>query len=288
MLRGHPTHEVRRMRRRVRLPVRAESPATSLGVKIQTETYSVVSAGRRRRRDWRPNTTNFVECRSAPSLAAPVANQPLAVFAGCAPYAISDRPPQERDRVVEPRPSLVCWRCRGDGLRRAVARKTVCFQTAQSLSKQRHRVCEWSSISASDLMAAGAARQPTITSSDIDAIAVMIGVPDVLLATSASDWTAALEKIEAKIRTDHGTATTILFTGIPPLADFRPIPQLARDIIRRQTQLLNRTTQSVAERLPQRMLPRIPTAARRGDIDRRNILLENAALGLSRAHRPST
>lgn len=90
----------------------------------------------------------------------------------------------------------------------------------------------------------------------LDAAILMIGVPDVLLATSATSWTASLSSIAEAIRGQSGPECCLIFSAIPPMDQFRPIPPLARKLLTLQIRRLDRATQRIATQLPNtRFLP---------------------------------
>ena len=126
---------------------------------------------------------------------------------------------------------------------------TVCQRTAQRVAGHRGRGCEWESIAAPDLTVSRLRKRATLGSVSIDLALLMIGVPDVLLATRGGAWASDLQAVVATIRAQHGGITPIVFAGIPPLADFRPIHPVARDLIRRQTRMLNDATEQLAATL---------------------------------------
>ena len=107
----------------------------------------------------------------------------------------------------------------------------------------------WKTIAATDLTAARVARMPTLDVTEADAAVIILGVPDVLLATSATTWAANLETIVEHIRDQAGPNCHIVFAGIPPMADFRPIPPLARKLMSLQIRRLNRVMQDTSSQI---------------------------------------
>lgn len=127
---------------------------------------------------------------------------------------------------------------------------TTPWRTARLVAKDRERGCLWQTIAAADLTAARAARAPHLESTDADVVVVMLGVPDVLLGTRTSHWVKSLRSIVARVRGDAGAARRIVFAGIPPIAEFRPLPTLARRLMIMQIQRLNGATRVVASETP--------------------------------------
>ena len=126
---------------------------------------------------------------------------------------------------------------------------TTASQTARILAQNRRRGCVWKTICATDLTAAHVARMPAFEAADVDVAVIMLGVPDVLLATSLTTWAADLRTIADHIRQQAGQDCGIVFAGIPPMADFRPIPPVARTMLMLQVQRLNRVTQVIASEI---------------------------------------
>lgn len=104
---------------------------------------------------------------------------------------------------------------------------TAASQTARLIARDRGRGCLWKTITATDLTAARVARMRTLDAADADAAVIMLGVPDVLLATNATTWAVNLETIVEHIRDQARPNCHIVFAGIPPMAEFRRIPPLA-------------------------------------------------------------
>lgn len=126
---------------------------------------------------------------------------------------------------------------------------TTSSQTARFVAQDRGRGCMWATIAATDLTAARVAKMPTLDAAEVDAAVIMLGVPDVLLATSSTSWAVNLVTIVEHIREQAGPNCRIVFAAIPPMADFRPIPALARTMMMLQIQRINRVTQSTASQL---------------------------------------
>lgn len=121
-------------------------------------------------------------------------------------------------------------------------------QTASILSASHGRRYVWDSVAAIDLTAAQAAGMPESGAGMPDAVVIMLGVPDVLLVTSTTSWTASLEQITARL-TGTDVPCRIVFAAIPPMADFQPIPALARRLITTQITRLNNATEALSDGL---------------------------------------
>lgn len=125
-------------------------------------------------------------------------------------------------------------------------RMTAVFQTARFIAHDRARGCWWTTIAATDLTAARVARMPALDAANVDAVVIMLGVPDVLLATSSATWAANLGRIVERIQDQAAPNCRIVLAGIPPMGDFRPIPPLARKMLMLQIHRLNRITHDIA------------------------------------------
>jgi hypothetical protein len=87
---------------------------------------------------------------------------------------------------------------------------------------------------------------PALDAANVDAVVIMLGVPDVLLATSSATWAANLGRIVERIQDQAAPNCRIVLAGIPPMGDFRPIPPLARKMLMLQIHRLNRITHDIA------------------------------------------
>lgn len=127
---------------------------------------------------------------------------------------------------------------------------TTPSRTARLVANARERGCRWETISAADLTVARAARAPGLEATDADVVVIMLGVPDVLLVTRTTHWVKNLRTIVGRVRAEAGSGRRIVFAGIPPIAEFRPLPALARRLMIMQIQRLNGATRVVASETP--------------------------------------
>lgn len=123
---------------------------------------------------------------------------------------------------------------------------STAFRTAKLISRRRGRGCRWETIAAADLTAARVARMETFHVAGVDTVVIMLGIPDVLLATRATRWATSLRTVAARIRAEAGLQSTIVFVAIPAMEEFRPIPDPARRLLVLQTQRLNRAMRTIA------------------------------------------
>lgn len=118
-------------------------------------------------------------------------------------------------------------------------------QTAAQISARTGRGVSWSSMSALDLTVRKVATLPCEGKYDIDRVIFMMGIPDVLLGTSTDQWTTSLRTVLNRARTAFSTDVQIVFAGIPPMGDFRPMPPVARLLLSQQVRRLNRAAARV-------------------------------------------
>lgn len=127
---------------------------------------------------------------------------------------------------------------------------TTPARIARLVSRLLGRGCSWRTTAAPDLTAARVARMTKLCAVDIDAALIMLGIPDVLLATRASKWAADLRAIATRIRAEAGDSCRIVFAAIPPMTDFRAIPDPGRRLLTLQIARLNRAMTVVASEIP--------------------------------------
>lgn len=127
---------------------------------------------------------------------------------------------------------------------------TVVFHTSQYLSHDRGRGCQWATIGDADLTVAQVARMPDLGAVNVDVVIFMLGIPDVLLATSSTTWATNLGTIIDRIHDQSAADCRIVLAGIPPMGDFREMPPWVRKILRLQILRLNGITRATATRRP--------------------------------------
>ncbi|WP_294178042.1 GDSL-type esterase/lipase family protein [uncultured Schumannella sp.] len=119
-------------------------------------------------------------------------------------------------------------------------------RAAAAIAASRSRGVEIQVIASPDLTAAGLSAAADHDLADLDVAVLMLGIPDVLLATTAESWSADLARAIAELRDEAGQACHVIIAGIPPVSDFRPVPAPARAILDRQTAALNRASERLA------------------------------------------
>jgi len=126
---------------------------------------------------------------------------------------------------------------------------TTASQTARLVGSTRRRGVTWDEVSSPVLTAATAARAD-LPGAPADAAVVLLGICDVLLATSGTAWEADLRRLVASVRESAGPDCPVVFAGIPPMAEFRPIPPVAGRLLTHQIGRLNAVTARVARTTP--------------------------------------
>jgi len=126
---------------------------------------------------------------------------------------------------------------------------TCASQTARLVGASRGRGVTWREVSAPVLTAAEAARID-LPDEPADAAVVLLGICDVLLATEGASWEADLRRLADRVRETAGPDCRIVYVGIPPMAEFRPIPPVAKRLLTTQIERLNALTARVALTLP--------------------------------------
>jgi hypothetical protein len=126
---------------------------------------------------------------------------------------------------------------------------TCASQTARLVAAGRSRGVTWNEVSSPVLTAAEAARTD-LPAEPADAAVVLLGICDVLLATGGTSWEASLRRLAVRVRESAGPDCRVVYVGIPPMAEFRPIPPVAARLLTRQIDRLNAVTARVALTTP--------------------------------------
>ena len=119
---------------------------------------------------------------------------------------------------------------------------TVASHTARLISHDRRRGCRWATIGATDLTIAKVERMDDLGAADVDVVIIMLGVPDVLLATSSTRWAANLGTVIDHIQDRAAADCRIILAAIPPMGDFQDMPLWVRKLLTLQIHRLNQVT----------------------------------------------
>jgi len=123
---------------------------------------------------------------------------------------------------------------------------TTSSQTARRVAESRRRGLSWSELTSPVLTAHTAVTMPSLTAQGADAVVVLLGIADVLGVTSPASWEASLRLLVSRVREEAGPDVAVVVAELPPMADFRPIPPLAKRLITAQIARLDAATRRVA------------------------------------------
>ena len=123
---------------------------------------------------------------------------------------------------------------------------TTSSQTAARVADRRGRGLSWSELTSPVLTMHTAATMPSLTTEGADVVVVLLGIADVLAATSAASWEADLRLLVERVREEAGPEVGVVVAELPPMAEFRPIPPVARRVITAQIARLDAASRRVA------------------------------------------
>ena len=123
---------------------------------------------------------------------------------------------------------------------------TTSSQTAARVADRRGRGLSWSELTSPVLTMHTAATMPSLTTEGADVVVVLLGIADVLAATSATSWEADLRLLVDRVREEAGPEVGVVVAELPPMAEFRPIPPVARRLITAQIARLDAASRRVA------------------------------------------
>lgn len=119
-------------------------------------------------------------------------------------------------------------------------------QVGQRVAAARSRGCTWTEVTSPTLTARTTLRETTLVTRGTSAAVLFLGITDVLLGTDADDWQRDLLRVIGRIRAESETTTTVVIAGIPPMTEFRAIPETAARLIDRQIAALNGASHRLA------------------------------------------
>lgn len=126
-------------------------------------------------------------------------------------------------------------------------RMAVPYRAAVRVRRRLGRGVQWQVVARPDLTALSAA---SIDYPSTDLAIIMLGIPDVLLATTPTQWTERMGTLIDRIRAGSRPDTPVILAAMPPMADFRPMPRLVARLLTLQTRQLNSASQRLARGLP--------------------------------------
>lgn len=123
----------------------------------------------------------------------------------------------------------------------------VVSQTARYVAREMASGCSWNTITDTELTMARAAEEVTRADLDIDVVVVILGPPDVLLGTTATEWSAKLRDIVDTVRRGPNPNCPVVVAAVPPMYRFRAMPRFVQRLLALQITRLNRGSLTVAE-----------------------------------------
>lgn len=126
-------------------------------------------------------------------------------------------------------------------------RMAVSYQAATRVRSRLGRGIRWEVVARPDLTALSAASTDYPST---DVAIIMLGIPDVLLATTPTQWTERIGALIDRIRVGSRPDTPVILAAMPPMADFRPMPHLVARLLNLQTRQLNSASHRLAGAVP--------------------------------------
>ncbi|MEV8254670.1 SGNH/GDSL hydrolase family protein [Rhodoglobus sp. NPDC076762] len=126
----------------------------------------------------------------------------------------------------------------------------VVSQTARYTARQLTAGCSWTTITDTELTMARAAEELRQADLNVDIVVVILGPPDVLLGTTATEWAAKLRTIIHTARQGPNPNCPVVIAAVPPMYRFRAMPRFVQRLLALQITRLNRASLVVAETVP--------------------------------------
>lgn len=126
----------------------------------------------------------------------------------------------------------------------------VVSQTSRHVARELASGCSWSSITDVELTMARAANEFENVHHDLDAVIIVLGPPDVLFGTTATEWSAGLHDIIDSVRQGPNPECPVIVAAVPPMYRFRAMPRFIQRLLALQIRRLNRASLAVAESTP--------------------------------------
>ncbi|GAA1224338.1 hypothetical protein GCM10009655_24120 [Rhodoglobus aureus] len=123
----------------------------------------------------------------------------------------------------------------------------VVSQTARYVARERDTGCSWTTITNAELTMSRAVAELKNPSTDVDVVVIILGAPDVLLGTTATEWSTRLRQLVARVRQGPNAECPVVVAAIPPMYRFRAMPRFVQRILALQIHRLNRGSIDLAE-----------------------------------------
>ena len=140
----------------------------------------------------------------------------------------------------------------------------VASQTSRYVAQEHSIGCSWTTISDTELTMTRAANALSSVELEVDALIVIVGITDVLLGTTRTEWTASLERIVATVDQSANPNCPVIVSAIPPMHRFRAMPKFVQRLLALQVQRLNGASVSVAAAHPGVTYSPFPSLATQG------------------------
>ncbi|WP_229820604.1 SGNH/GDSL hydrolase family protein [Salinibacterium amurskyense] len=126
----------------------------------------------------------------------------------------------------------------------------VVSQTSRYVARELASGCSWTSIADVELTMARAAKELANVDHDLDAVVIVLGPPDVLFGTTATEWTTSLHRIIDTVRGGSNPHCPVIVAAVPPMYRFRAMPRFVQRLLALQITRLNRASLAVADTVP--------------------------------------
>lgn len=124
-------------------------------------------------------------------------------------------------------------------------REALVGQLAEALAQRLGRPVHWRACGENGITAETACERllPVARDWPADIVVLVFGVNDSTHLTSIRRWRSALHRLAGEL---GGTGAQVLFSGVPPLQDFRALPWLLRQVLGWRAALLDEVMHDVA------------------------------------------
>ena len=123
----------------------------------------------------------------------------------------------------------------------------VVSQTARYVAREHNTGCSWTAITDTELTMSRASTAVAAVTTDVDVVVVILGPPDVLLGTTAREWSTHLRKLISAVRQGPDPECPVVVAAIPPMYRLNPMPRFVQRILALQIHRLNRSSLQVAD-----------------------------------------
>jgi len=126
----------------------------------------------------------------------------------------------------------------------------VVSQTARFVAREHDTGVSWSTISDVSMTMTRASFEVETITTAVDAVVILLGPPDVLKATTRTEWETGLRRTIDTVRELNNAQCPVVVAAIPPMDRFRSMPKILQRLLRLQIARLDATSLAVSEALP--------------------------------------